>query len=115
MTDLPDHLRAALDALLQRSEDSRRVAIDAIGDAIGTSAVDTTQIDTILSALEAAGRRIDAPSGAHGVANLRKVVPAARAIRAAGRAPRVAEIAADTGLTEDEVRRALLLARVMGR
>ncbi len=114
--DLPAHLRTALDALLANSEDSRRVTIDAIGDAVGTTAVDATQIDALLGALEAAGRTIDAPSGAQGVATLRKVVPVARAIaRARGRTARVAEIAAEAGLSEDEVRRALLLARVMGR
>jgi uncharacterized protein YidB (DUF937 family) len=43
-------------------------------------------------------------------------VPAARSIASAtGRTARVTEIAARTGLSEDEVRRALLLARVMGR
>jgi hypothetical protein len=114
--DLPQHLREALDSLLAHSEDSRRVTLDAIGDAIGIGVVDATQIDFMFSELERAGRTIDAPSGAAGVASLRKVVPAARAIAAEqGRTARVAEIAERAGLTEDEVRRALLLARVMGR
>lgn len=114
--DLPAPLRTALDALLASSEDSRRVTIDAIGDAIGATAADAAQIDAMLGALEAAGRTIDAPSGGHGVAALRKVVPVARAIaKERGRTARVPEIAAETGLSEDEVRRALLLARVMGR
>lgn len=114
--DLPRHLREALEHLLAHSEDSRRVTIDAIGDAIGTGVVDATQIDFMLAELERAGRTIDAPSGAMGVASLRKVVPAARAIaNDTGRTARVVEIAERTGLSEDEVRRALLLARVMGR
>lgn len=114
--DLPPHLRGALAELLRNSEDSRKVTIDAIGDAIGVGAVDTAQIDTMLSALEAEGRTIDAPSGQHGVANLRKVVPAAREIaKEQGRTARVPEIAERAGLSEDEVRRARLLARVMGR
>jgi len=116
MMDLPPHLREALARLIVSSEDTRRVTLDAIGDAIGTGAIDTSQIDFILGELERAGRTIDAPSGAAGVASLRKVVPAARTIAGErGRTARVAEIAERTGLSEDEVRRALLLARVMGR
>jgi DNA-directed RNA polymerase sigma subunit (sigma70/sigma32) len=92
------------------------VSIDAMGDALGASAVDATQIDAILTALEGAGRKVDAPSGAHGIAALRKVVPAAKEIaKEQGRTARVPEIAERSGLSEDEVRRALLLARVMGR
>ena len=114
--ELPAHLREALERLLLNSEDSRRVSIDTIGDALGTGAVDATQIDYLLGELERAGRTIESPSGAHGVASLRKVVPAARELaKEHGRTARVPEIAERTGLTEDEVRRALLLARVMGR
>ena len=114
--DLPPHLRTALDELLRNSEDSRRVTLDTVGDALGSLAVDATQIDAIFGALEAEGRTIEAPSGGHGVAALRKVVPAARAIaKEQGRTARVPEIAERSGLSEDEVRRALLLARVMGR
>ncbi|MBI2389814.1 MAG: hypothetical protein HYV09_09500 [Deltaproteobacteria bacterium] len=106
-------LRAAVEGLL--ADHPERVPLDAIGDALGLT-TDTTEIEAVLDALEAAGRTIVAPEGARGVAALRKVVPAARAIaRRTGRTAKVVEIAAETGLAEPEVRQALLLARVMGR
>jgi hypothetical protein len=114
--ELPAHLREVLARLLANSEDSRRVSLDTIGDELGTAAIDSTQIDQLLTDLEAAGRTIDPPTGASGVAALRKVGAAARALaKEHGRTARVPEIAERAGLTEDEVRRALLLARVMGR
>ena len=114
--DLPPHLRTALDDLLKRSEDARKVTLDEIGDAIGVDAVDANQIDDILTALEAAGRSIVAPTGQNGVSALMKILPAARVLGTElKRTARVAEIAARTGMTEEEVRRALLLARVMAR
>lgn len=114
--DLPLHLKSALDDLLRRSEDAGRVTLDEIGDAIGSGAVDTNQIDFILGELESRGRRIVAPSGQNGVSALMKILPAARKLGTElGRTARVAEIAERTGLGEDEVRRALLLARVMAR
>jgi hypothetical protein len=114
--ELPPHLREALDGLLARSEDARKVTLDEIGDAIGTGAVDANQIDFILGDLESKGRTIVAPSGQNGVAALMKILPAARALqKELGRTARVNEIAERTGLSDEEVRRALLLARVMAR
>lgn len=114
--ELPQHLRSALDTLLANSEDARKVTLDEIGDAIGTGAVDANQIDAMLTELEDKGRTIVAPSGQNGVAALMKILPAARALqKELGRTARVNEIAERTGLTVDEVRRALLLARVMAR
>jgi DNA-directed RNA polymerase specialized sigma subunit len=51
-----------------------------------------------------------------GVTALGAVLRAARALRTtSGRTPTVGEIAAQAGLEEREVRRALLLAKVMSR
>lgn len=115
--DLPKHLREALDRLLRESEDARRVDLDAIGDAIGTGAVDVAQIEAILDALEANGRTIVASSGGGtGIANLKRVIPAARALGSElGRPARVSEIAERAGMPDGDVRHALLLAKVMGR
>lgn len=114
--DLPPHLRTALDDLLKQSEDARKVTLDQIGEALGATAVDATQIDALLTALEDEGRTIVAPTGQNGVAALMKILPAARALGTElGRTARVNEIAERTGMTEDAVRAALLLARVMAR
>ncbi len=115
--DLPPHLRDALARMLRDSEDSRRVDLDAIGDAIGVGAVDVAQIEAILDALEANGRTIGATGGgATGIAHLKRVIPAARALAGElGRAARVSEIAERAAMPEADVRHALLLAKVMGR
>lgn len=111
--DLPPVVRAALDTLLASGE--QEVSLDAVGDAIGAAAIDTQQIEQLLDALEAAGRKVVAPAGA-GVATLRKVIPAAKLLaKELGRTPRVSEIATRTAVSEAEVRRALLLAKVMQR
>jgi len=108
------NLQAIVDRLLAVHQD--RVELDAIGEAIGTLAIDTAGIEAILDAIEAAGRTIVAPSGGTGIAALRKVVPAARLLsKELGRTARVPEIAARAGLSEAEVRQALLLAKVMSR
>ncbi len=107
-------LRSVVDRLLVMHP--TRVELDAIGEAIGAMPIDAAGIEAILDALEDAGRTVAAPAGAHGIAALRKVVPAARALADdLGRTARVSEIAARAGLTEAEVRQALLLAKVMSR
>lgn len=107
-------LKAVLRGLLERHQDV--VPIDAIGDAIGAQAIDMEQIDRLLSDIEAAGRTISAPSGGTGVAALKTVIPAARALTSElKRTPKISEIAARTQLAEADVRNALLLAKVMQR
>jgi hypothetical protein len=72
-------------------------------------------VDAIMHALDAHGRRVVAPEGGGGEARLRIVLATARALVADADKPTVAAIAARSGLTEDEVRHALALARVMQR
>ncbi len=92
------------------------VSLDAMGEAIGLVPVSTDDVDTLMTALEKAGRRVVGPEGARGVGNLRRVIPAARTLAATlGRKPTLAEIAAEAGIGEDDVRHALALGRVMGR
>ena len=112
----PAQLEAALQKLLAESEDSREVHLDRIGEAIGLAAAGTDDVEQLLARLEAKGRRVVAPQGGDGERKLARVLEAARALRTKlGRTPRPAEIAAETGLSEDDVRHALGLAQVMGR
>lgn len=109
-------LRQVLDALLEGSEDRRAVTLDEIGESLGVMAVNAEEIDALLTALEAAGRRIDGPDGAHGESRLRVVIAAARELRAElGRTPRPEEIAARASMPIEAVRHALALAKVMQR
>jgi DNA-directed RNA polymerase sigma subunit (sigma70/sigma32) len=116
MTTLPTKLAPILARLLAESADSRQVTLDEVGEAIGVLAVSTDDVDALLAALEKEGRQVKGPEGQRGVGNLRKVLPAARALTGSlGRAPTPAELAELTGLSEDDVRHALALGRVMGR
>jgi hypothetical protein len=109
-------LKAIVEALLAASEDAREITLDAIGEAIGTRAITPEEIDAIIRALEAAGRTVSGPAGGDGEARLKAVLTAARELRPElGRAPTVGEIAARSGLGEDQVRHALALAKVMQR
>ncbi|MGO9712836.1 MAG: sigma-70 domain-containing protein [Polyangiaceae bacterium] len=113
---LPPKLEPVLARLLAQSDRVRRVTLDAVGEAIGVVAVSTDDVDVLLGALEAAGCEVVGPEGARGVANLRRVLPAARALAATlGRPPTLAELSKQTGLSEEDVRHALALGRVMGR
>jgi hypothetical protein len=116
LSALPPRLEPVLAELLTASATTRRVTLDEIGDAVDLTPVSADDVDALIDALEAAGRAIVGPEGARGVEGLRRVLPAARLLAAdLGRRPTVAEIVARTGLSEEEVRRALALGRVMGR
>jgi hypothetical protein len=116
MSPLPPKLSEAAAALLAASAESKTISLDAIGEAIGIVPVSAEDVEALMVTLEEAGRAVIGPQGARGVGMLRLVIPAARALTAAlGRKPTVLEIAARTGVAEDDVRQALALARVMGR
>lgn len=116
MSALPPKLAPIAATLIASSAASMTVSLDAMGEAIGLVPVSTDEVDALMTALENAGRRIVGPEGARGVGNLRRVIPAARALAATlGRKPTLGEIAAETGIGEDDVRHALALGRVMGR
>lgn len=109
-------LQAIVDALLASSADSREVSLDALGEAIGARAITSEEIDAMIGALEAAGRKIIGPEGGAGEALLKDVVAAARALAPElGRKPTVAEIAAKSGLSAAQVHHALALLKVMQR
>lgn len=109
-------LQAVLDALLAASDDTREVSLDSLGEALGTHAVSTDDVDEIMRALESSGRRVIGPEGGGGEDDLRIVVTTARTlVTELGRKPSVPEIAARSGLSEEDVRHALALAQVMQR
>ncbi len=109
-------LSAIVDALLAASEGAREVSLDAIGEAIGARAITSEEIDAMISALEAAGRKVVGPEGGAGEARLKEVVSAARALGPElGRKPTVSEIATRSGLSVAEVHHALALLKVMQR
>jgi DNA-directed RNA polymerase sigma subunit (sigma70/sigma32) len=109
-------LQAIADALLAASRASRDVTLDAIGQAIGARAVTPVEIDELIATLEAAGRTITGPQGGAGEDKLKATVAAVRVLRPElGRAPTPAEIAGKSGLSEDDVRHALTLLKVMQR
>ena len=109
-------LRTELELIVAELSIAAEVSLDAIGEAIGTRAVSQAEIDDMIAALEARGVRVVGPEGGGGEERLRVVVTTARALRGElGRSPKPAEIAARSGLIEDEVRRALALVQVMQR
>lgn len=109
-------LQTIVEDLLAASADSREIHLDAIGEAIGARAITTPEIEAIMDALDAAGRRIVGPQGGGGEDSLKAVIATARTLGPElGRKPTVAEIAARSGLSEEEVRHALALAKVMQR
>src|SRR5450432_29436 len=110
----PANVPGIIAVLLAGSKAGDVIELDAIGDAVGATAITQEQIDAILTALEAAGRRVASPSGeGAGEARLKRVLEAARLLRTElGRAPRPEEIAPRAGLSTDEVKHALALARV---
>ena len=113
---LSPRLARIVAALVAKSERTRRVSIDALGEAFGASAASSADIDAVMTALEAHGRVITAPRGGDGVPRLTEVLHAARALHAElGRAPRVDELATRTALAPAVVWRALAFARVLGR
>jgi hypothetical protein len=111
----PD-LVALVDKLLEGTAPGDAITLDAIGEAIGARRVGQDEIDEMLSTIEARGRIVTTPAGGQGEARLKRVLEAARALRAElGRAPRAAQIAERAGLTPSEVEHALALAKIIQR
>jgi hypothetical protein len=112
---LRPQLHDVLDRLCAAGADAGEVSIDAIGDALSSMSVSLDEIDALITALEAEGLRVVGPQGGSGETQLRRVIGAARALSEAGTRPTLAAIASHTGLSSDQVRHALALARVMQR
>ena len=109
-------LQAIIDQLVTASEASRTISLDELGQAIGLKSVSYAEIDAMIGALEARDRRVEATTEGRGEEYLKLVVEAVRTLsREHGRRPSLNEIALRTRLSLDQVRHALLLARIMQR
>ena len=109
-------LRVIVDKLVASSASSRQISLDALGQALGVQAVSYAEIDAMISAIEARDRRVEATTEGRGEEYLKLVVGAVRTLSTElGRRPSLAEIALRTALSLDQVRHALLLARIMQR
>jgi hypothetical protein len=109
-------LEAVLKQLLDASDGDGEVSLDAMGEALGTHAISTDDVDEIMRALETAGRKVIGPEGGGGEDRLKIVVTTARTlVGELGRKPSVAEIASRSHLSEEDVRHALALVKVMQR
>jgi hypothetical protein len=96
--------------------DKEEVSLDELAHAIGARAVSFDDVDAIIHALEASGKRVGSAAGGGGEERLRVLLPAARALREElGRPPTMDELALRTKMHRDRVRLTLLLAQVMGR
>lgn len=109
-------LMEIVDRLVAESPDTGSISLDDLGQAIGLKSVSYTEIDAMISALEARDRRVEATTEGRGEEYLRLVVEAVRTLSyELGRRPSLNEIALRTRLNQDQVRHALLLARIMQR
>lgn len=114
--ELRIELQHVVTKLLHASERARDVALDHIGDALGTLSVSTDEIDAIFKQLESAGRRVVAPPGGGGEARLKRVIDAARALKQESAArPTLDAVCERANLSRDEVLNALFLLRIMQR
>lgn len=116
MTDLRAELRSVLNVLLADVAVGAAISLDALGEAIGTRAVSTSEIELMITCIEESGRTVSAPAAGSGEGKLARVVAAARALSAElGRRPTSREVAERAGLAPDEVRQALMLLTIMQR
>jgi hypothetical protein len=91
------------------------VTLDRLADAIGAQAVTLADIEAIIEALEASGRRVEAELKDPPIALARVLATVRSFSAAAGRRPTLLEIAQQSGQSLAEVRFALLYARVLVR
>ncbi len=107
-------LRAVGEALLRHPEEE--LSLDLIAEALGTLNVDSEEIDALFAFLEERGRRIGEGSIGKASASLAEVLRAARTLRAKlGRTPSAREIAEQSGVPLEAVRRALLFSQIVQR
>ena len=105
-----------VETLLRGTKRGDVISLDAVGEATGSLAITTAEIDVILAAIEKQGRRVSSPAGGDGEAHLKLVIEAARSLRSElGRPPKPEEIAERCGLEVAAVRHALKLATIMQR
>jgi DNA-binding MarR family transcriptional regulator len=91
------------------------ITLDSVGEAVGSQAIGVEHVEALLDALEAEGLVSRQPLEADLAGLLVEVLGAARALRAQGRSIAPKSLAAHAGLSEREVRVALLYAHVLER
>ncbi len=91
------------------------VSLNDIGDVIGAAAATPDDIEALFLCLETAGRTISTEEVERPQQSLRAVLRAARALKARGETASTAAIARETGLSQEQVRGALLFAQVLQR
>lgn len=100
--------------LLAASEPGGTVSLDSIGDAVGAAAVTYDDLERLIEGLEVAGRIVAAPA-VELRSDLTRVLRAAHRLQERfGRTPRLAELAAETGLSTANIVTALRFARTLG-
>lgn len=114
---LRPELQTILDSLLSSSVAGGEVSLDALGDAIGAKAVSFPEVEALVAQLEAAGRKVvGSLEDLRGEEHLRSVISSVRSLQGSlGRKPTMQEIAAHAGLSLEQVRHALSLAKIMQR
>jgi biotin operon repressor len=118
MLSAPMPLRPALQAVVDRllAQHATQLSLDRIGDALGTLGVSTEEVEAIFAQLESHGREVTSGPGGRVQAHLKRVIDAARALKAGSDArPTLGEVAARAELSRDDVLGALFLLRVMQR
>jgi hypothetical protein len=116
VTKLRAELTTVIETLIRAGGAKREISLDALGDAIGTRSVSYPEIDAMISALEARGYKVVAPDNPRGEQHLREVVAAARALsNELGRRPNLGEICQRSHLDPEQVKHALMLARIIQR
>ena len=109
-------LVAVIEGLLADRSPKSAIELDAIGEAIGTRAISSEEIDGMLTTIEKRGHKVVTRGGGGGEAALKTVLTTARAMKAElGRVPRPSEIAERTKLPLIDVHHALSLARIIQR
>jgi hypothetical protein len=114
---LRPELQTILESLLSASVAGGEVSLDTLGDAIGAKAVSFPEVEALIAQLEAAGRKvIGSLEDLRGEEHLKAVITSVRSLRASlGRKPSMREIALHAGLSLEQVRHALSLAKIMQR
>lgn len=118
MSGLRAELQQVVERLLQESQasGSDQISLDQLGDAVGTLAVSTADVDAMIEAIERAGRVVAAGEKPRGEEHLHLVIRSIRELTTQlGRRPTQPEIAEHAGLTQTDVSHALQLARIMQR
>jgi hypothetical protein len=105
-----------LDEIVAMSEPGSVISLDVFAALQAPYGLSPEEVDALITAVEATGRRIEADDSIHLQEELALVLPRARAfVVAHGRRPTVDELAAEAGVSAAVVRRALSFGRLIAR